>query len=116
MFRIDEIVVGLVEVEACDINQIDGFGNTPLLLAVLNGTSGENNFWAVRRSSRKAGFLLQTSLGCAFEHGRLGVVKILLGRYDVNPEMLGPFGQTPLSCAAEHGRAEVVNTTRMGRH
>jgi len=38
MFRIDEIVAGLVEVEACDINQIDGFGNTPLLLAVLNGT------------------------------------------------------------------------------
>jgi len=38
VFRIDEIMVGLVEVEACDINQIDGFGNTPLLLAVLNGT------------------------------------------------------------------------------
>jgi len=28
MFGIGEIVAGLVEVEGCDINQIDGFGNT----------------------------------------------------------------------------------------
>jgi len=46
MFGIGEIVAGLVEVEGCDISQIDGFCNTPLLLAVLNGTSGENTIWA----------------------------------------------------------------------
>ena len=40
IFGIDEIVVGLVEVEGCNINQRDCVGNTPLVWAACNGHSG----------------------------------------------------------------------------
>jgi len=36
------------------------------------------------------------------------VVKILLGRDEVNPDKPDKFGQTPLICAAENGREGVV--------
>ena len=37
-----------------------------------------------------------------------GVVKLLLERDDVNPNMPGDDGKTPYSCAAENGRAGVM--------
>ena len=40
-------------------------------------------------------------------HG--GVVKMLLGRGDVNPDKPGKDGQTPLPWAAEYGHAGMVD-------
>ena len=37
-----------------------------------------------------------------------GVVKLLLGRRDINPDFLDNDGRTPLSCAARLGHNEVV--------
>jgi len=51
----------------------------------------------------------QTPLGWAAESGREGVVKILLERNDINPNMADTkYGRTPLSWAAESGHSGVV--------
>ena len=42
------------------------------------------------------------------QNGHTGVVNILLGQGDINPNKQGQFGQTPLSCAACNGHKGVV--------
>ena len=49
-----------------------------------------------------------TPLVWAASNGHEGVVKILLGRSDVNPDKPGRFGQTPLLRAASNGHGGVV--------
>jgi len=75
-FGIVEVVAFLVEVEACDINQLDLAGATPLM-------------WAAR-------------------NGHEGVVEILLGRDDVEPDKPDNYGQAPLLQAARNGHEGVV--------
>jgi len=41
-------------------------------------------------------------------NGHEGVVKILLGQDDINPDQRGMYGRTPLWCAAFYGHEEVV--------
>ena len=110
IFGIDEIVAGLAEVEGCDINKEDFFGNTPLVWAALNGHKGVVKILLRRddinpEKPNKRGL---TPLCGAAEHGREGVVKILLGRDDVNPEKPDKRGLTPLCFAAAHGHEGVV--------
>ena len=110
IFGIDEIVVSLVEVEGCDINQNDDFGNTPLVWAARNGHEGVVKILLGRDDVNpdKPGDWGQTPLCVAAKTGHEGVVKILLGRDDVNPEKLAHSGQTPLCFAAENGHEGVV--------
>jgi len=44
----------------------------------------------------------------AARSGQEAVVKLLLGRKDINPDKPGPFGRTPLLSAAENGHEAVV--------
>jgi len=109
-FGIDEIVAGLVEVEGCDINQIDCVGNTPLVWATWNGHRGVVKVLLGRGdvNPEKPNIAGQTPLCFAAENGHEEVVKILLERGNVNPERLGLDGQTPLCCAAASGHEGVV--------
>ena len=49
-----------------------------------------------------------TSLMWAARGGHGGVMKILLGRNEVNPDKPDKYGQTPLNWAAFHGHEEVI--------
>jgi len=60
------------------------------------------------KPDRSCGFG-RTPLSWAADNGHEGIVKLLLDRKDVNPEIPDTtYGQTPLSCAAENGREGVV--------
>jgi len=110
VFGIDDIVAVLVEVEGCDINQIDCIGNTPLVWAAKNGHEGVVNV-LLRRGDvdpNKSGSLGQTPLYLVAENGHEGVVKIFLGRSDINLNKPDTCRRTPLWCAAENGWESIV--------
>jgi len=50
----------------------------------------------------------QTPLSWAAENGYEGIVKLLLGRKEVDPDMSNKYGQTPLMLAAASGHNSVV--------
>jgi len=104
-FGIVEIVARLVEMEGCDINQMDFMGNTPLHWAAWNGHEG-----VVRVLLGRDGVSPDTPDNCgriplhhAAGRGCEGVVKILLGRHGVNLDKPDNNGQTPLWWAAANG-------------
>jgi len=110
LLGIDEIAAELVEVEGCDINQIDGTGNTPLFWAAWNGHER-----VVKRllgrdhiDPNKPNKYGQTPLHGAAWNGHEGVVKILLARDDVDPDKPDKGSRTPLSLATGGGHEEVV--------
>jgi len=109
-FGIVEIISSLVEVEGCDINQIDCTDSTPLMWAALNGHEGAVKILLGRDDVNpdELGAYSKTPLGCAAQNGHEGVVKILLGRDDVNPDKPDSFDQTPLSRAASEGHVGIV--------
>ena len=110
MFGIDKIVAGLVEVEGCDINQLDCAGNTPLVWAAWNGHERVVKILLGREdvNPEKSNTFRQSPLCFAAENGHEGVVKILLGRSDVNSERRTLMGETPLFLAAGNGHQGVV--------
>ena len=110
LFGIDEIVANLVEVEGCDINQIDCVGNTPLVWAARNGHVGVVKILLGRGdlNPNEPGCYGQTPLWCASKNGHEGVVKILLERDDINPNEPDRYKETPLTCAARNGHEGVV--------
>ena len=110
-FGIVEIMVHLVEVEGCDINQTDSAGHTPLTWAACSGNEG-----AVKTllgwggiNPDQSDHLGRTPFTWAAFGGREGVVKILLERDDVNPDQPDDEG-TPLCWAALRGHEGVVKT------
>ena len=110
LFGIVEIVVGLAEMEGCDINQEDCIGNTPLTWAACNGHEGVVEVLLGRDdiNPNKQGVGGQTPLHCAAFNGHEEVVKVLLEQDEVNPDKPDNDGQTPLWCAAFNGHARVV--------
>jgi len=110
-FGIVEIVALLVDVEGCDINQVDCTGSTPLLWAALNGQEEVVEVLLGRGDidPDRAGGSGETPLWCAAKNGHEGVVKLLLGREDVNPDNESRSKETPLWCAAKNGHEGVVN-------
>ena len=50
----------------------------------------------------------RTPLSWAARNGHEGIVKLMLGRKDVDPDSSNKYGRTPLSCAAENGNEGVV--------
>ena len=110
LFGIVEIVVGLVEMEGCNINQEDCMGNTPLTWAAYNGHEGVVEILlgrdGINPNKRDVGG--QTPLCCAAQNGREGVLKMLLGRDDVNLDEPDMDCQAPLCCAAQSGHEGAV--------
>ena len=109
-FGIIEIVASLVEVEGCDINQVDSTGSTPLHWAAQNGQKGAVKI-LLGLDDVNPGKLDnhdRTPLWWAARNGHKGVVKILLGREDVNPDTQDNRGRTPLWWAACDGHEGVV--------
>ena len=109
-FGIVEIVVGLVEMEGCDINQMDCGDSTPLVWAARNGHEGVVEILLARDdvSPDKPNNSGQTPTSGAAFNGHEGVVKILLGRDDIDPDKSDNDGRTPLWWAAFHGHEGVV--------
>ena len=109
-FGIVEIVVGLLEMEGCDINQMDFMGNTPLHWASSNGHEGVVKILLGRDDVNpdKPDSYGRTPLLQAAFSGHEGVVKMLLGRDDVNPDNPDNEGETPLLRAASNGHEGVV--------
>jgi len=109
-FGIVDIVVGLLEMEGCDINQEDCIGNTPLGWAAYNGNEGVAEVLLGQDDINpdKPDVDGQTPLCCAAQHGREEMVKMLLRRDDINPDKPDIDGQTPLCCAAQDGHEGVV--------
>ena len=105
-----EIVVSLVEIEGCDINQMDSTGSTPLHWAAWNGQEGVVRMLLERDDVNpdKPDNGGRTPLWDAAFYGHEGVVKMLLERDDVNPNKLDEYGQSPLLSPAYHGHEGVV--------
>ena len=110
VFGIVEVVASLLEVEGCDINQIDCAGNTPLVWAALNGHEGVVKILLKRGDANpdKPDVYGRTPLLLGAKNGHEGVVKILLGRGCISPGRPSNCGQTLLHCAAECGHEGVV--------
>jgi len=110
VFGIVEVVASLLEVEGCDINQIDCAGNTPLVWAALNGHEGVVKILLEREnvSLDKPDVDGRTPILLGAKNGHEGVVKMLLRRGSIGPGRSANYGQTLLHCAAEYGHEGVV--------
>ena len=109
-FGIVEIVTSLVEMEGCDINQMDFTGSTPLHWAAQNGNERVVETLLGRDGTNpdKPDNDGRTPLWKAVYNGHEGVVKMLLGRGDVNPDKPDNGGWTPLLCVAYNGRERMM--------
>jgi len=109
-FGVIEIVARLIEMEGCDINQMDSTGGTLLHWAAWSGHEGvvETLLRRDGASPDKPNNSGQTPLLWAAYNGYEGVVETLLGRDDVNPANPDNAGQTPLHCAAWNGHEGMV--------
>ena len=99
-----EIVASLVEIEGCDINQMDSTGSTPLHWAARNGHEGVVKILLGRDDVNpdKPDNNGKTPLWWAARNGHEGVMKILLGRDDVNPDTPSNESLAPLWAAVSN--------------
>ena len=110
LFGIVEIVACLVEMEGCDINQMDFAGNTPLHWATWNGhqevvkTLLRLQGVSPDKPDNSGRIPLHHAAGRGYE----GVVRMLLGQGGVNPDKPDTNGRTPLWWAASNGHKGVV--------
>ena len=101
-FGIIEIAASLVETKGYDINQVDSTGRRRFIGPPILGRGGsENTPWTRRRQPDKLDKDGKTPLRWAARNEV--VVKILLGRGDVNPDKPNNDGGTPLLWAVYNG-------------
>jgi len=109
-FGITEIVAGLVEMDGCNVNQMDFTGNTPLHWAAWNGHEGvvktllERGSLSPDKPDNSGRRPLHHAAGRGYEE----TVKILLGLEGVNPDTSDNNGRTPLWWAASNGHEGVM--------
>ena len=105
-----EIVASLLEIEGCDISQMDSTGSTPLHWAAWNGHERAVEILLKRDdvNLNKPNNNGRTPLWCAARSGHEGVVKILLERDGVIPNKPENYSITPLWSAAHGGHEGVV--------
>ena len=98
LFGIEQVVVVLIEMASCGINEETIFGYTPMAWAAENGHERVVEILLRREEADpyKPHILDNTPLSCAARNGHAGVVKILLGWEVVNPDKSDYNGITPL--------------------
>ncbi|KAJ8395829.1 hypothetical protein AAFF_G00027120 [Aldrovandia affinis] len=108
-----DIVKRLLDADACNVNQQNKAGYTPIMLAALAAVEAQRDMRIVEELfskgdvNAKASQAGQTGLMLAVSHGRMDMVKALLVcGADVNIQ--DDEGSTALMCASEHGHAEMV--------
>ncbi|KAJ8339249.1 hypothetical protein SKAU_G00360350 [Synaphobranchus kaupii] len=108
-----DIVKRLLDADACNVNQQNKAGYTPIMLAALAAVEAPKDMQIVGELfgkgdvNAKASQAGQTGLMLAVSHGRMDMVKALLAcGADVNIQ--DDEGSTALMCASEHGHVEMV--------
>ncbi|KAJ8286933.1 hypothetical protein GJAV_G00045060 [Gymnothorax javanicus] len=108
-----DIVKRLLDADACNVNQQNNAGYTPIMLAALAAVDAPKDMQIVEELfskgdvNAKASQAGQTGLMLAVSHGRMDMVKALLAcGADVNIQ--DDEGSTALMCASEHGHVEMV--------
>uniref|UniRef100_A0A8D3AR12 KN motif and ankyrin repeat domains 1a n=1 Tax=Scophthalmus maximus TaxID=52904 RepID=A0A8D3AR12_SCOMX len=107
------VVRKLLDADVCNVNQQNKAGYTPIMLAALAAVETPNDMSIVEELFSKgdvnarASQAGQTGLMLAVSHGRMDMVRALLGHgADVNVQ--DDEGSTALMCASEHGHVEIV--------
>ncbi|XP_047227877.1 KN motif and ankyrin repeat domain-containing protein 1-like isoform X2 [Girardinichthys multiradiatus] len=107
------VVKKLLDAEACNVNQQNTAGYTPIMLAALAAVKHPKDMGVVEQLFRKGDVNAkaikagQTALMLAVSHGRMDMVQALLAQgAEVNIQ--DDEGSTALMCASEHGHAEIV--------
>jgi len=109
-FGIVQIVATLAGMEGCDIDKVDGGGNTPLVRAARCGHERVVKFLLGQEAVNPNGSDKYdwTPLCIAARSGHEEVVKILPGRGGVDLDKSDVLGRTPLHWTAEKGFEGVV--------
>ncbi|XP_042368343.1 KN motif and ankyrin repeat domain-containing protein 4 [Plectropomus leopardus] len=107
------VVKLLLDTGLCETDNVNKAGYTPVMLAALTAAESPDELEVaqqllrlgdVNACSRQAG---QTALMLAVSHGRVAMVKLLLGcGTDVNAQ--DREGSTALMCACEHGHTNIA--------
>ncbi|XP_008274627.1 KN motif and ankyrin repeat domain-containing protein 1a isoform X2 [Stegastes partitus] len=107
------VVKKLLDADVCNVNQQNKAGYTPIMLAALAAVETPKDMRIVEELFSKgdvnarASQAGQTGLMLAVSHGRMDMVRALLGHgADVNIQ--DDEGSTALMCASEHGHVEIV--------
>ncbi|XP_032903049.1 KN motif and ankyrin repeat domain-containing protein 1-like isoform X2 [Amblyraja radiata] len=107
------IVRLLLDTGVCNVDWQNKAGYTAIMLAALAALDTEAQMTIVRQMfslgnvNAKASQAGQTALMLAVSHGRIEMVRALLG-CGANVNSQDNEGSTSLMCACEHGRAEIV--------
>ncbi|XP_056232191.1 KN motif and ankyrin repeat domain-containing protein 1a isoform X1 [Seriola aureovittata] len=108
-----QVVKKLLVADVCNVNQQNKAGYTPIMLAALAAVETPKDMHIVEELFSKgdvnarASQAGQTGLMLAVSHGRMDMVRTLLGHgADVNVQ--DDEGSTALMCASEHGHVEIV--------
>ncbi|XP_028269369.1 KN motif and ankyrin repeat domain-containing protein 1a isoform X2 [Parambassis ranga] len=108
-----QVVKKLLDADVCNVNQQNKAGYTPIMLAALAAVESPKDMQIVEELfgkgdvNARASQAGQTGLMLAVSHGRMDMVRALLGHgADVNIQ--DDEGSTALMCASEHGHVEIV--------
>ncbi|KAI3372548.1 hypothetical protein L3Q82_023026, partial [Scortum barcoo] len=108
-----QVVKKLLDADVCNVNQQNKAGYTPIMLAALAAVETPKDMRIVEELfgkgdvNARASQAGQTGLMLAVSHGRMDMVRALLGHgADVNIQ--DDEGSTALMCASEHGHVEIV--------
>ena len=109
-FGIVKLVIELIKVGGCEINQQDCVGSTPLTWAAKNGHQEAVKLLLGRKDidPNRPDYDNRTPLGFAAMKGHEGVAKLLLEREDVDPNRPDKNDQTPLAWATAWKHEGVV--------
>lgn len=112
-----EIMQKLLSIPSIDVNVLDRFGNSPLMLAIQNDFNKIAQMIVSHPSlkldstvttSRYSRIASDTMFHYLMGHSSIEVMKSILERKDVDPNIVDKMGRTPLLLAIEKKNEEMV--------